>query len=86
MVYMAGDNNLDPNGVHGLERNEECRRHGRASTLLPNSIANRMLMRTTALPPSQRLHDLAADVVGTLGTTNTGNPKSLIDFIELGHH
>jgi hypothetical protein len=78
MVYMAGDNNLDPNGVQDLKEMK-----GVGTTADINVVAQfdseSDTHRTTRFLLTKG-SDLAADVVGTLGTTNTGDPKNLVDF------
>ena len=78
MVYMAGDNNLDPNGVQDLKEMK-----GVGTTADINVVAQfdseSDAHRTTRFLLTKG-SDLAADVVGTLGTTNTGDPKNLVDF------
>lgn len=78
MVYLAGDNNLDPNGTEDLM---EMKRVGTNANL--NVVAqfdsesdhhqtNRYVLTKNS--------DLAGDVVETLGNKNTGDPKNLVDF------
>ena len=81
MVYMAGDNNLDPNGVKDLK---EMKRIG--STDDVNIVVQFDRSKNHA---SERYHiskggKIEADVVAKLGTVNTGDPKFLSDFIKWG--
>src|SRR6266480_1312836 len=78
MVYMAGDNNLDPNGIQDLK---EMKRVGTNADInvvaqFDSEAAGHRTTRYLLTKGS----DLAGDVVGTLGTTNTGDPKNLVDF------
>ena len=80
MVYMAGDNNLDNNGVIDLN---EMKKTG--STKDINVIAQ--FDREGAGLSTKRYFlqkgtDLDADAVQSLGETNTGDPARLIDFIK----
>ena len=80
MVYMAGDNNLDPNGVVDLK---EMKKIG--STDDVNIVAQ----FDRASKGSKRYFlrkggTVDADTVATLGKANTGDPKQLIDFITWG--
>jgi hypothetical protein len=75
MVYMAGDNNLDPNGVTDLK---EMKKTG--STDDVNVIAQ---FDRTSGKGSKRYFlrkggTVDADAVATLGKVNTGDPKRLI--------
>lgn len=78
MAYMAGDNNLDPNGVTDLK---EMKRVGTnaAVNVVAQFDSESDAHRTTRYLLSKG-SDLARDVVGTLGSTNTGDPKNLVDF------
>src|SRR5215813_10933855 len=81
MVYMAGDNNLDPNALQDLR---EMKRVG--STAAVNVVAQ--LDRASG-HASQRYYlrkggKVSADAVASLGKVNTGDPKKLVDFITWG--
>lgn len=82
MVYMAGDNNLDPNGVADLM---EMKKTG--STANVNVIAQ--FDRGGSGIPTKRYFlqnetSLDTDAVQSLDETNTGDPAILIDFIKWG--
>src|SRR5262245_53376428 len=78
-VYMAGDNNLDPNAFLDLK---EMKRVG--STAAINIVAQ--LDSASAGSKTTRYEvtkgaNIPKDVKQKLGNQNTGDPKSLIDFI-----
>src|SRR5947207_7593755 len=78
MVYMAGDNSLDPNGIQDLK---EMKRVGTNADI--NVVAqfdSESAGHRTTRYLLTKGSDLAGDVVGTLGATNTGDPKNLVDF------
>jgi hypothetical protein len=82
MVYLAGDNNLDANGVTDLK---EMKMIG--STPGMNIIAQ--FDRAAAGLPTNRYFiqkgtSLDADVKESLGEINTGKPEYLLDFIKWG--
>ena len=82
MVYLAGDNNLDANGVTDLK---EMKKIG--STPGMNIIAQ--FDRAGAGLPTKRYFiqkgtSLDDDVKENLGETNTGKPEFLLDFIKWG--
>ena len=82
MVYLAGDNNLDANGVTDID---EMKRVG--STADVNVIAQ--FDRAGTGLPTKRYYlrkgtTMNADIVESLGETNTGKPEFLLDFIRWG--
>jgi hypothetical protein len=82
MVYLAGDNDLDANGVTDLS---EMKKTGSTADL--NVIAQ--FDRAGAGLPTKRYllqkgTSLDADVKESLGETNTGDPQFLLDFIKWG--
>lgn len=82
MVYMAGDNNLDNNGVIDLN---EMKKTG--STKDINVVAQ--FDRAGDGIPTKRYFlkkgtQLDSDAVQSLGETNTGDPARLIEFINWG--
>ena len=81
MVYMAGDNNLDPDGVRDLK---EMKKVG--STPDVNVVAqfDRATGHAAKRYYLRQGGKVAADAVATLGKVNTGDPKNLMDFIEWG--
>jgi len=82
MVYLAGDNNLDGNGVTDLG---EMKKVGSDDHL--NLIAQ--FDRAGSKGETKRFYlrkgtTLAKDAVLKLGETDSGDPKALIDFIQWG--
>jgi len=82
MAYMAGDNNLDQNGVEDIE---EMKQTGSTSGI--HVIVQ--FDRAGAGQQTKRYYlkkgtSLDADAVQSVGETNTGNPDALIDFISWG--
>jgi len=82
MVYLAGDNNLDANGVTDLV---EMKKIGSVPGM--NIVAQ--FDRAGAGFPTKRFFirngtSLNADVVESLGETNSGKPEILLDFIKWG--
>jgi len=81
MVYMAGDNNLDPDGVQDLK---EMKRVGSTDKMnviaqfdrATGHVANRYFIRKGG--------KVIDDAVARLGRINTGDPKRLMDFIKWG--
>jgi hypothetical protein len=81
MVYMAGDNNLDPEAVKDLK---EMKRVG--STAEVNVIAqlDRDVGHATKRYYLRKGGTIAADAVASLGKINTGDPRFLLDFVRWG--
>jgi hypothetical protein len=81
MVYMAGDNNLDPDGVRDLK---EMKRVG--STKDVNVIAqfDRATGHTAKRYYLRKGGKVAGDAVASVGKVNTGDPKNLLDFAQWG--
>ena len=81
MVYMAGDNSLDPDGVKDLK---EMKKVGSTEQLnivaqfdrAAGHVARRYYLRKGGI--------VTSDAVASLGTVNTGDPKCLSDFIQWG--
>ena len=81
MVYMAGDNNLDPEGVLDLK---EMKKVGSTDEIniiaqfdrATGHVARRYYLRKGGI--------VTGDAVASLGAVNTGDPKSLFDFIKWG--
>ena len=79
MVYMAGDNSLDPEGIQDLT---EMKKVGSTDKLnivaqfdrAAGHVARRYYLRKGGI--------VTADAVASLGAVNTGDPKCLSDFIE----
>jgi hypothetical protein len=78
MVYMAGDNNMDPDGVVDLL---EMKKVG--STDKVNVVAqfDRAAGHTAKRYCLRKGGGVDVDAVMALGKVNTGDPKNLIDFI-----
>lgn len=81
MAYMAGDNNLDPDGVQDLT---EMKKVG--STKDVNLIAqfDRASGHAAKRYYLRKGGQIANDAVASLGKVNTGDPKRLLDFIKWG--
>jgi len=81
LVYMAGDNNLDPSGIGDLL---EMKRVG--STPQVNVVAefDRASGRGAKRYRLRKGGTLAADAVASLGRLNTGDPRTLLDFVRWG--
>lgn len=81
MVYMAGDNSLDPEGVQDLK---EMKKVGSSDELniiaefdrAEGHMARRYYLRKGGI--------VTGDAVDSLGAINTGDPKFLSDFIQWG--
>ena len=81
MVYMAGDNSLDPEGVEDLK---EMKKVGSTDKLniitqfdrASGHVARRYYLRKGGI--------VTGDAVASLGAVNTGDPKFLNDFIQWG--
>lgn len=81
MVYMAGDNSLDPEGVEDLK---EMKKVGSTDKLniiaqfdrASGHVARRYYLRKGGI--------VTGDAVASLGSVNTGDPKFLNDFIKWG--
>lgn len=79
MVYMAGDNSLDPEGVQDLK---EMKKVGSTDKLniiaqfdrAAGHVARRYYLRKGGI--------VTSDAVASLGAVNTGDPKCLSDFIQ----
>jgi hypothetical protein len=81
MVYMAGDNNLDPDGVQDLK---EMKKVG--STKDVNVIAqfDRATGHMAKRYYLQKGGTVIGDAVANVGKVNTGDPKNLLDFAKWG--
>ena len=81
MVYMAGDNSLDPDGVKDLK---EMKKVGSTDKLniiaqfdrAAGHVARRYYLRKGGI--------VTGDAVESMGAVNTGDPKCLSDFIQWG--
>ena len=82
MVYLAGDNNLDGAGVTDLL---EMKKVGSSASINVVAQFDRAGSKeTTKRYLLRKGTPVAADVVGDLGETNTGDPKVLKDFLTWG--
>ncbi len=81
MVYMAGDNTLDPEGVVDLR---EMKKVGSNDKLNIIAQFDRAQGHTSQRYVLRKGTKLAADSVAKLGKINTGDPKQLSDFIAWG--
>lgn len=80
MVYLAGDNNLDENGVDDFKEMKKVGTTAGVNVVAQFDRAGEGLNTTRyCLRKGTRIE---ADAVETLGETNTGQPATLIDFIE----
>jgi len=81
MVYMAGDNNLDPEGVQDLKEMKKVGSSNRVNVIAQfdrasGHEAKRYLLRKGG--------QAGNDAVASVGKVNTGDPKNLTAFIEWG--
>lgn len=74
LVYMAGDNNLDPNGVQDLS---EMKKVG--STDAVNVVAQ---FDRAAGATRYHVRRGGLDAIKGLGKLNTGDPAALVDFVK----
>lgn len=81
MVYMAGDNSLDPDGVQDLKEMKKVGSTDKLNVIAQfdrasGHVAKRYLLRKGGKADT--------DVVATVGKVNTGDPKRLMDFVKWG--
>lgn len=81
MVYMAGDNSLDPEGVQDLK---EMKKVGSTDKLNIIAQFDRASGHTARRYYLRKGGIVTGDAVASLGTVNTGDPKALTDFIQWG--
>lgn len=81
LVYLAGDNNLDPSGIGDLL---EMKRVGSTPQVGVVAEFDRASGKGARRYFLRKGGTLAADAVATLGRVNTGDPKRLLDFIRWG--
>jgi hypothetical protein len=79
MVYMAGDNNLDPNGVIDLKEMKKIGSTDEVNVIAQFDRASGHAAKRYYL---RKGGETAADAVATIGKINTGDPKRLMDFIQ----
>jgi len=81
MVYMAGDNSLDPEGVQDLKEMKTVGSTAKLNVVAQfdraaGHVARRYYLRKGGV--------VTGDAVASLGAVNTGDPKCLSDFIRWG--
>jgi hypothetical protein len=81
MVYMAGDNNLDPEGVLDLKEMKKVGSSDRVNVIAQFDRASGHEAKRYYLSTGGQV---ARDAVAGLGEVNTGDPKRLNEFIEWG--
>jgi hypothetical protein len=81
LVYLAGDNNLDPSGIGDLLEMKRVGSTPRVGVVAEFDRASGKGARRYVL---RKGGTLAADAVATLGRVNTGDHKRLLDFIRWG--
>ena len=81
LVYMAGDNNLDPNGVVDLK---EMKKVGSTDDVNIVAQFDRASGKGSKRYFLRKGGTVESDAVATLAKRNTGDPKQLIDFISWG--
>jgi len=81
MVYMAGDNNLDPDGVRDLK---EMKKVGSTNDVNVIAQFDRATGHAAKRYYLRKGGKVTADAVASLGKVNTGDPKNLMDFIKWG--
>lgn len=81
MVYMAGDNNLDPDGVRDLKEMKKVGSTNDVNVIVQFDRATGHMSKRYYLRKGGKV---TADAVATLGKVNTGDPKNLMDFIKWG--
>ena len=79
MVYMAGDNNLDPEGVTDLKEMKKVGSTGRVNIVAQFDRADGHAAKRYFIRKGGKVD---ADAVQDLGRTNMGDPKRLMDFIK----
>mgnify|MGYP001567417954 FL=1 len=82
MTYMAGDNNLDVNGVIDLKEMKKTGSTPDVNVVVQFDRAGEGLQ--TKRYYLQKGTSLNTDAVQSIDETNTGSPDSLIDFINWG--
>lgn len=81
MVYMAGDNSLDPEGIQDLKEMKKAGSTDKLNIVIQfdraaGHVARRYYLRKGGI--------VTGDAVASLGAVNTGDPKCLSDFIQWG--
>jgi hypothetical protein len=81
MVYMAGDNNLDPEGVADLKEMKKVGSTDKVNVVAQFDRAKGHVARRYCLTKGGIV---TGDAVMSLDAVNTGDPKALTDFIRWG--
>ncbi len=81
LVYLAGDNNLDPSGIGDLR---EMKRVGTTPQVNVVAEFDRASGRGAKRYVLRRGGALGDDVVASLGRVNTGDPAQLLGFVRWG--
>jgi len=79
MVYMAGDNNLDPDGVQDLKEMKKVGSTDEVNIIAQFDRATGHVAKRYLLRKGGKVID---DAVASLGRINTGDPNRLMDFIK----
>ena len=82
MVYMAGDNNLDKNGIIDLKEMKKAGSTADVNIIVQFDRAGKDLSTTRYYV--QKGTSLKEDAMESIGEINTGNPDALVDFIKWG--
>ena len=82
MVYLAGDNNLDANGIDDLKEMKTVGTTANVNVIAQFDRAGAGVQTTRYC--LQKGTSTEADAVESIGETNTGSPEGLIDFITWG--
>jgi hypothetical protein len=82
MVYLAGDNNLDGNGVTDLGEMKKVGSNDEVNLIAQFDRAG--VKQETKRFYLRKGTTLAKDAVMKLGETDSGNPDALIDFVKWG--
>ena len=81
MVYMGGDNNLEPDGVKDLK---EMKKVGSTDDVNVIAQFDRATGHTSKRYYLRKGGQASTDAVASVGKVNTGDPKNLMDFIKWG--
>jgi hypothetical protein len=81
MVYMAGDNSLDPEGVLDLKEMKKVGSSDRVNVIAQFDLATGHEAKRYYLSKGGQVDK---DAVASIGEVNTGDPKRLNEFIEWG--
>lgn len=81
MVYMAGDNDLEPDGVKDLKEMKKVGSTGQVNVIAQFDRATGHVAKRYFIRKGGRV---TADAVAKVGKVNTGDPKRLMSFIKWG--